>query len=187
MNCILDIINKRSIPGVLIIDADYRLLQANREALEIFPAMQNCTPGEAERPTHIPHEIVNLCERLKIRQFNSIHGNVPGCEILDPTGSPCSLRAFFIGNPAEGEEPKHIMVLMERIVEKREVDFAKAKKDYGLSKREVEVLQCVCQGLHNREIAETKFISEYTVKNHIRKIMRSMGVKSRCEILATLR
>ena len=79
------------------------------------------------------------------------------------------------------------MVLMERIIEKREVDFEKAKEDYHLSKREVEVLQCVCRGLTNKEIAEMKFISEYTVKDHIKKIMRNMGVNSRSELLAALR
>ena len=76
---------------------------------------------------------------------------------------------------------------MERIVEKHEVDFEKAKEDYHLSKREVEVLQCVCRGLTNKEIAKTKFISEHTVKDHIKKIMRSMGVNSRSELLTILR
>jgi DNA-binding CsgD family transcriptional regulator len=191
MDHILEIIQKRSVPGLLIIDADYRLLYANREALEItFGHAELHARSEGEGLRTIPDEIASLCDRLKMRDstVNSLYGNVLGCEMLDATtGEPCSLRVFFIGNPAGGEKPKHIMVLMERIVEKHEVDFEKAKKDYHLSKREVEVLQCVCQGLTNKEIAETKFISEYTVKDHIKKIMRSIGVNSRSELLAILR
>ena len=190
MDHILEIIKKRSVPGLLIIDSDYRLLYANREALEItFGHAELRTRSDGEGQRTIPDEIASLCDRLKMRDsaVNSLYDNV-GCEMLDATtGGPCSLRVFFIENPAGGEKPQHIIVLMERIVEKHEVDFEKAKEDYHLSKREVEVLQCVCRGLTNKEIAKTKFISEHTVKDHIKKIMRSMGVNSRSELLTILR
>jgi DNA-binding CsgD family transcriptional regulator len=190
MNYVEVIIKRRSIPGVLILEADYRLLYANSTALEIAPSLRNRTAVDMEMPPHIPDQIVSLCDRLKISDQNpdSVQGHALGTEIFDPTTlSPCSVRAFFIGNPVEGEYPRHIMVLMERIVERHEIDFAKAKSEYGLTKREVEVLQCVCCGLTNGEIAEAKFISEYTVKDHLKKIMRSMGIHSRSEIIATLR
>lgn len=188
---ILEIINQRSVPGLLIIDADFRLLYANREALEITFGHAELHPrSEGDRPPNIPDEIISLCNLLKTNNpaTDSAHGNMLSCEMLDATtGGPCSLRVFFMGNPAGVEQPQHIMVLMERIVEKHEVDFTKVKEKYHLSKREVEILKCVCQGLSNKEIAETKFISEYTVKDHIKKVMRSMGVNSRSEILAALR
>ena len=184
----LDIINKRSIPGVLIVDADYNLLYANSQALEIiFGHTGLRTRDERNRP--VPDEVTTLCEGLKSDPVvSSFHCNVHGCEILDArTGGLCSIRVFFIGNPAASKELQHIMVLIESIIEKHEMDFVKVKREYGLSKREVEVLQCVCRGLTNKEIAQTNFISEYTVKNHVRKIMRRMGVNSRSEIFVALR
>ena len=42
-----------------------------------------------------------------------------------------------------------------------------------LTDREMEVLRLVAQGLNNRDIAGKLFISENTVKNHIRNILRS--------------
>ena len=170
MNTFTDIINKRAIPGLLIIDADYRLLYANREALEIiFGRPEFATRNASESQRHMPEEIVELCEQLKRKDaiFDSTSSKVPGCEILDATsGNSCSLRVSFINKPAGGgdKQQQHIIVLIEKIVERHEVDLPKAKEDYALSKREVEILECVCRGLTNREIAETKFISQYTVK-----------------------
>lgn len=51
----------------------------------------------------------------------------------------------------------------------------------ALSRRELEVLTLVAQGLNNRAIAETLFISENTVKNHIRSIHEKLQVHSRME------
>ncbi len=51
----------------------------------------------------------------------------------------------------------------------------------SLSRRELEVLTLVAQGLNNRAIAEQLFISENTVKNHIRNIHEKLQVHSRME------
>jgi DNA-binding NarL/FixJ family response regulator len=51
----------------------------------------------------------------------------------------------------------------------------------ALSKREIEVLQQVAAGNHNRDIAERLFISEETVKVHIKHIMDKLGAKDRTE------
>jgi DNA-binding CsgD family transcriptional regulator len=188
MSTILEIIKRRALPGVLILDAGNRLLYANREALEMLPGL-HAEEHAGERPSP-PREIVSLCERLGQNGPASAHDSqdVPGCEYHDPaTGALFSLRAFYIGAPEKGGEPTHIMVLVERIVEKHEVDFDRVKSDYCLTKRESEVLRHICGGLTNKEIAERMFISEYTVKDHIKKVMKNMGVGSRSEVIAKLK
>jgi DNA-binding NarL/FixJ family response regulator len=50
-----------------------------------------------------------------------------------------------------------------------------------LTPREMEVLQHVAQGMNNREIARTLFISENTVKNHVRNILEKLHLHSRME------
>ncbi len=54
-----------------------------------------------------------------------------------------------------------------------------------LSKREREVVELICLGYSNADIAKMLFISEHTVKDHTKKIYPKMGVHSRFE-LATL-
>jgi DNA-binding NarL/FixJ family response regulator len=50
-----------------------------------------------------------------------------------------------------------------------------------LTDREMEVLNHVAQGLNNRDIAKTLFISENTVKNHVRNILEKLHLHSRME------
>jgi len=51
----------------------------------------------------------------------------------------------------------------------------------SLSKREREVLELLGQGLTNKEIAKTLFITESTTKVHVRKICQKLGVRSRTQ------
>jgi two-component system NarL family response regulator len=50
-----------------------------------------------------------------------------------------------------------------------------------LTDRELEVLKLVAQGMSNREIAEQLYISENTVKNHVRNILEKLHLHSRME------
>jgi DNA-binding NarL/FixJ family response regulator len=50
-----------------------------------------------------------------------------------------------------------------------------------LTGRELEVLNLVAHGLNNREIARKLFISENTVKNHVRNILEKLQLHSRME------
>jgi two-component system NarL family response regulator len=50
-----------------------------------------------------------------------------------------------------------------------------------LTDREMEVLKLVAKGMNNRDIAKDLFISENTVKNHIRNILEKLQLHSRME------
>ena len=50
-----------------------------------------------------------------------------------------------------------------------------------LTDREMEVLKLVAQGMNNRDIAKELYISENTVKNHIRNILEKLHLHSRME------
>lgn len=52
-----------------------------------------------------------------------------------------------------------------------------------LSKREVEVVRCVTEGLTNREIADHLGLSQHTIKNHLFRIFDKLGVSNRIELL----
>ena len=53
-----------------------------------------------------------------------------------------------------------------------------------LSDREVEVLKCLARGQTTAQIANVLFISENTVKTHIRHILEKMEVNNRAEAVA---
>jgi DNA-binding NarL/FixJ family response regulator len=56
--------------------------------------------------------------------------------------------------------------------------------NFGLSSREVEVMNLIAAGMNNRQIAATCFISEKTVKNHINRIFAKLHSSSRSEAIA---
>ncbi|WP_137993630.1 response regulator transcription factor [Streptomyces vilmorinianum] len=55
---------------------------------------------------------------------------------------------------------------------------------FGLSGREAEVMDLIASGLSNRQIADTCFISEKTVKNHINRIFAKLHATTRSEAIA---
>ena len=53
----------------------------------------------------------------------------------------------------------------------------------GLSKREIEVLELLAQGLSNQEIADKLFVSLNTAKTHISNIYAKLNVKRRTQTI----
>ncbi len=63
----------------------------------------------------------------------------------------------------------------------------KLKEIFGLTEREIEILTSMTQGLKNKDIAEQLVISETTVKTHVNRIFKKMGVDNRTKaILAVI-
>jgi DNA-binding NarL/FixJ family response regulator len=57
----------------------------------------------------------------------------------------------------------------------------------SLTHRQLQLMHLVAQGLTNKEIAANLNLSEFTVKNHIRRVMRQMEAESRHEAVDLIR
>lgn len=64
---------------------------------------------------------------------------------------------------------------------KASVEKKQTKISTDLTKRELQVLELLAEGLFNKEIAERLFISEKTVKNHVSNIFKKIGVADRTQ------
>ena len=62
--------------------------------------------------------------------------------------------------------------------------LAEHMSDEGLTVREIEVLTKVAGGNRNKDIADLLFISEETVKVHVKHIMEKLGAKDRTQAIA---
>ena len=62
--------------------------------------------------------------------------------------------------------------------------LAEHLSDEGLTAREVEVLRAIAGGNRNRDIAGKLFISEETVKVHVKHVMDKLGASDRTEAVA---
>jgi DNA-binding NarL/FixJ family response regulator len=72
----------------------------------------------------------------------------------------------------------------KRIPPQLAAQLAEHMSDEALTEREVEVLGQIAGGNRNRDIAEQLFISEETVKVHIKHIMEKLGASDRTEAVA---
>jgi len=55
------------------------------------------------------------------------------------------------------------------------------RDDLGITRRELEVLELIAQGMSNREIAGKLFVSENTVKTHSSRVFDKLGAKRRTQ------
>jgi DNA-binding NarL/FixJ family response regulator len=62
--------------------------------------------------------------------------------------------------------------------------LAEHLSDEALTAREIDVLKQIAGGNRNRDIAEKLFISEETVKVHVKHIMEKLGATDRTQAVA---
>ena len=57
----------------------------------------------------------------------------------------------------------------------------KKRENLGITRRELEILELMAQGMSNREIAEKLYVSENTVKTHSSRVFDKLGAKRRTQ------
>jgi NarL family two-component system response regulator LiaR len=80
-------------------------------------------------------------------------------------------------------KPKEKIVVKEVLV-RSGLPFVlddKKREDLGITRRELDILELIAQGLSNREIAEKLFVSENTVKTHSSRVFDKLGAKRRTQ------
>ena len=79
---------------------------------------------------------------------------------------------------------KEVLVVKEVPVPAAVAPFAvnqERVKDLGITKRELEILELIAQGLSNREIADKLFVSENTVKTHSSRLFDKLSARRRTQ------
>lgn len=181
------IVKERSVPGTLVFDLNCNLLYANREAFEMVPEFQ--ATANTKRSERVSKKILDLCNRLNKKGKKRRY--VPETDLLYGVlnrgrGHKYSMQAFFVGSFG-AKKPSHIMVLIQKLIEKHKIDFSKTQLEFSFSSRETEVLRLICEGFANKEISKKLFISEHTVKGHMKNIFKKMGVNSRHQVVSSLK
>ena len=108
----------------------------------------------------------------------------------DPQVIESAFRRGARGYILKSISPFDLPAAIRQIVDKTVIHVSTATQDgsgatrpSGLSEKEVAVLVELCHGHTNKQIAASLWLSEQTVKFHLRNIYRKLGIKSRTEAL----
>jgi DNA-binding NarL/FixJ family response regulator len=109
----------------------------------------------------------------------AIKAGASGCVSVDlsPEEFARSLESLLAGDVLVSKD-------MTNDVRRHLIDGHESKQTETLTRREVEVLRLVGAGSSNREIGQELFISEHTVKAHLRTILAKLDLRNRQQVAA---
>jgi DNA-binding NarL/FixJ family response regulator len=147
----------------------------------LLPARM-CVPGSAQwglwQEAVAPARILLLAESADSQSVTlALRSGAAGYLLRD---APIGEIAAGVRAVADGSV--HVSPpLTERLLQALVRDDTSAEP---LTDRELEVLRLIAAGASNRDIADRLFISENTVKNHVRRILEKTGTRSRTGAVA---
>jgi DNA-binding NarL/FixJ family response regulator len=105
---------------------------------------------------------------------------------IAPADLPILLRQVLLGS-VHFATPRIARAVVTQATRQSQLDEARAEAcgETGLTARELEVLEAVARGLPNRAVAKELFLSDQTVKRHLRRVYQKLGVANRTEASRT--
>lgn len=163
-------IAEESVPDVVLMD----VRMPKRSGIEATSAIRNLVPNAKILMLTISDEEADLYEAIKAGASGYLLKEISIEEVAD------AVRAVQAGQS----------LISPSMASKLLTEFATMMKGEDerpsipaprLTQRELEVLKLVAKGMNNRDIAKDLFISENTVKNHIRNILEKLHLHSRMQ------
>lgn len=167
----------------LIRQAYGRWIDAGRKAVLMKPADTEAVQRDCLCPLH-----AGLL-RMRAMVVHGVHDQRSGRDSL--------FIAFTAGSFTKGRSLQRFLALLEPLLPQIDAAFRKVPalvleapragdgpSVLDLSARELEVLESICRGRTNLEIAAALGISPFTVKNHVQRIFRKIGVTNRTQAAA---
>ncbi|MBP5551838.1 MAG: response regulator transcription factor [Spirochaetales bacterium] len=145
--------------------------------------------------------LVTLWVNLKNIEDRSSRGVALSINIVSLSLIPLTILSVFFPAVADFSYPVYVfafsIIIMvynyirfgldkQKEENKPELSFESLSR-YRISEREFTVIQLICEGLTNKEIAQELSISVNTVNNHVANIFSKMEVRSRIDLLKALK
>jgi DNA-binding NarL/FixJ family response regulator len=181
---------REGIAAVIANEPDMELIaeaSSGREAIQRFREHQ---PDVTLMDLRLP-DISGIDSLIEIRSF-APHARVIMLTTFEGDAEiQRALRAGAQGYMLKSMPRKQLLEMVRRVhAGKKHIPSEVAARlaehvgEESLSKRELEVLQKIAGGNRNSDIASLLFISEETVKGHVRNIMEKLGASDRTEAVA---
>lgn len=189
------VLMREGIRQLLEFDGTIKVIEEASDGIECLEKLKTVNPEVLLLDINMPNmNGIEVLEKIKTRNLKvkvlilTVHNEIEylikaidiGADgyILKDSGSAELKKAINIVMSGENYiQPSLIPALNSRLIAK---DIDKEKIE-SLTKRELEVLIQVANGMFNKEIATTLNISERTVKNHMSNIFKKLDVSDRTQ------
>ncbi len=158
------------LPDVVLMD----VRMPRRSGIEACSDIKSAVPSARIVMLTISDEESDLFEAVRAGANGYLLKDVPGEDIAE------GIRAVVGGQSLISPSMAGALLAEFTELSKRSVEQARVPVP-RLTERELEVLKLVARGMANKEIARALFISENTVKNHVRNILEKLQLHSRME------
>lgn len=159
------------LPDVVLLD----VRMPKGSGIEACVAIKEVVPSARIIMLTISDEEADLYEAIKAGATGYLLKEIS----IDEVAS--AVRAVYDGQSLISPAMASKLLTEFALMAKRSSERSQQVPTPRLTERELEVLKLVARGLNNRDIAKELFISENTVKNHIRNILEKLQMKSRME------
>jgi DNA-binding NarL/FixJ family response regulator len=161
-----------SLPDVILMD----IRMPRISGIEACRALKDVAPSAKIVMLTISDEEEDLFEAIRAGASGYLLKDIPLDEVAD------TVRAVYGGqsliNPSMAGKLLTEFAALARRDDEEPPQQVPAPR---LTDREIQVLRLVARGMNNRDIAKELFISENTVKNHVRNILEKLQIHSRME------
>ncbi len=173
-----------SVPGVLVLDHRGCVIQHTQAAKRLLEELEDLGPGwqEGEGLPLAVWMVTSAVRKALKSRTDRDQASVPRLCVKARSGRWLTLQGAL--TEAIPEQPNGTMIFIEP-AGPREITWLRASA-YGLSQREREVVDLVLRGASRKQIAETLYISEYTVQDHLSNIFDKVGVRGRRALIKRL-
>ena len=161
---------QETMPDVILMD----VRMPHRSGIEATQQIKDLLPHVKILMLTISDEEADLYEAIKAGASGYLLKEISIDEVADAIRSVSAGQSRLSPSMA-AKLLQEFAAMSKRAAEARQLPAPR------LTDREMEVLRLVAQGLNNRDIARDLFISENTVKNHIRNILDKLHLHSRME------
>lgn len=154
------------------VSADVLLLDINMPVMNGLQVLEKISKSQLKIKVLIltvHNEIDYLIKAMDI--------GVDGYLLKDAGFNELKKAIFKVYNGEKYIQPELTPLLNQKLVEK-ETDLDKL---HSLTKREMQILKLIAEGLFNKEIGDRLNISERTVKNHVFNLFKKIGASDRTQ------